>query len=137
YFLIDRAHFVLRPDLVMTGRTLLGRPSTRGQQFEDHYFGSIPARVLAFMNELELELYRLGLPVKTRHNEVAPGQFEVAPIFEDINLSADHNSLLLDTLCRVALRHDLICLLLEKPFSGINGSGKHNNWSLATQKGEN
>ncbi len=137
YFLIDRAFFAARPDLLMTGRSLLGRSSTRGQQFEDHYFGSIPSRVLAFMNECEQELYKLGVPVKTRHNEVAPAQYEVAPIFEDANLAADHNSLLMDVLCRVALRHDLVCLLHEKPFAGINGSGKHNNWAIATQKGEN
>jgi glutamine synthetase len=137
YFLVDRAQFSLRPDLMMTGRTLLGRSSTRGQQFEDHYFGSIPARVLAFMQECEQELYKLGVPVKTRHNEVAPAQYEVAPIFEESNLSCDHNALLMDTLCRIALRHDLVCLLHEKPFAGINGSGKHNNWSLSTQKGEN
>jgi glutamine synthetase len=137
YFLVDRALYSLRPDLVMTGRTLIGRASTRGQQFEDHYFGSIPSRVLAFMHELEYELYRLGIPVKTRHNEVAPGQFEIAPVFEDANLAADHNSLMMDILTRVALRHDFVCLLHEKPFAGINGSGKHNNWSIATQKGEN
>ncbi|MBN8554743.1 MAG: glutamine synthetase III [Deltaproteobacteria bacterium] len=137
YFLVDRAMFSLRPDLIMTGRTLLGRASTRGQQFEDHYFGSIPARVLAFMHEIEQELYKLGVPIKTRHNEVAPAQFELAPIFEDSNLAVDHNSLTMDVLCRVALRHDLVCLLHEKPFAGINGSGKHNNWSLSTQRGEN
>ncbi|MDB5037913.1 MAG: glutamine synthetase type [Bacteriovoracaceae bacterium] len=137
YFLIDRAQFSLRPDLLMTGRTLLGRGSTRGQQFEDHYFGSIPSRVLAFMQEIEQELYKLGVPIKTRHNEVAPAQFELAPVFEESNLSCDHNSLVMDILCRVALRHDLVCLLHEKPFAGINGSGKHNNWSLSTQKGEN
>jgi len=137
YFLIDRAFYALRPDLVMTGRTLVGRSSTRGQQFEDHYFGSIPTRALSFMQEVEFELFRLGLPVKTRHNEVAPGQFEVAPVFEDANLAADHNSLMMDMLTRVALRHDLVCLLHEKPFAGINGSGKHNNWSMATQKGDN
>jgi glutamine synthetase len=137
YFLVDRAHFSARPDLVMTGRTLIGRASTRGQQFEDHYFGSIPSRTLAFMQEVEQELYKLGVPVKTRHNEVAPAQFELAPVFEEANLSADHNSLTMDILCRVALRHDLVCLLHEKPFAGINGSGKHNNWSLCTQKGEN
>ncbi len=137
YFLIDRAHFAARPDLLMTGRTLLGRASTRGQQFEDHYFGSIPSRILGFMQELEQELYKLGVPLKTRHNEVAPAQYEAAPIFEDSNLSADHNSLCMDMMCRIALRHDLVCLLHEKPFAGINGSGKHNNWSLATQKGEN
>lgn len=137
YFLIDRALFSLRPDLVMTGRTLVGRGSTRGQQFEDHYFGTIPSRVQAFMHEVEQELYKLGVPIKTRHNEVAPAQFEVAPIFEDANLAADHNALTMDMLCRVALRHDLVCLLHEKPFAGINGSGKHNNWALATPKGEN
>ncbi len=137
YFLVDRAHFSARPDLVMTGRTLLGRGSTRGQQFEDHYFGSISSRILAFMHEVEQELYKLGVPVKTRHNEVAPGQFELAPVFEDANTSADHNSLTMDILCRVALRHDLVCLLHEKPFEGINGSGKHNNWSLSTQSGDN
>ncbi len=137
YFLVDRAHFSARPDLVMTGRTLLGRSSTRGQQFEDHYFGSISSRILAFMHEVEQELYKLGVPVKTRHNEVAPGQFELAPVFEDANTSADHNSLTMDILCRVALRHDLVCLLHEKPFAGINGTGKHNNWSLSTQHGDN
>lgn len=137
YFLVDRAFYSLRPDLVMTGRSLLGRSSTRGQQFEDHYFGSIPARVLAFMQEVEQEMYKLGVPLKTRHNEVAPSQFEVAPVFEDANLGADHNALLMDVLCRVALKHDMVCLLHEKPFAGINGSGKHNNWSLATQKGDN
>lgn len=137
YFLIDRALLARRPDLLMTSRSLIGRSSTRGQQFEDHYFGSIPSRVLAFMQEVEQELYKLGVPVKTRHNEVAPGQYEVAPIFEDSNLACDHNALLMDTLCRIALRHDMVCLLHEKPFAGINGSGKHNNWSLSTQKGEN
>lgn len=137
YFLVDRAIYSLRPDLMMTGRTLVGRSSTRGQQFEDHYFGSIPARVLAFMHELEQECFKLGIPVKTRHNEVAPAQYEIAPIFEDSNLSADHNALLMDLMTRIALRHDLVCLLHEKPFAGINGSGKHNNWSMATQKGEN
>jgi glutamine synthetase len=137
YFLVDRAHFSLRQDLLMTGRTLLGRSSTRGQQFEDHYFGSIPSRILAFMQEVEQELYKLGVPVKTRHNEVAPAQFEVAPIFEDSNLACDHNALMMDIMCRIALRHDLVCLLHEKPFAGINGSGKHNNWALSTQRGEN
>jgi len=137
YFLVDRAFYALRPDLVMTGRSLVGRSSTRGQQFEDHYFGSIPSRVLSFMQEVEYELFKLGIPVKTRHNEVAPGQFEVAPVFEDANLAADHNSLMMDLLTKIALRHDLVCLLHEKPFAGINGSGKHNNWSIATQKGDN
>ncbi|MCB0308525.1 MAG: glutamine synthetase III [Bdellovibrionales bacterium] len=137
YFLVDRALFATRPDLLMTGRTLVGRASTRGQQFEDHYFGSIPSRVLAFMHELEQELYRLGVPIKTRHNEVAPGQFEVAPIFESAELSSDHNALLMDLLPKIALRHHFACLLHEKPFAGINGSGKHNNWSLSSQKGDN
>ncbi|HLG19593.1 MAG TPA: glutamine synthetase III [Bdellovibrionota bacterium] len=137
YFLIDRALFAARPDLLMTGRTLVGRASTRGQQFEDHYFGPITSRVLSFMQELEQEMYKLGVPLKTRHNEVAPAQYEVAPIFEDANLSCDHNSLCMDMMCRIARRHDLVCLLHEKPFAGINGSGKHNNWSLATQKGDN
>ncbi|TVQ79449.1 MAG: glutamine synthetase type III [Bradymonadales bacterium] len=137
YFLIDRAFFSMRPDLVMTGRSLLGRASTRGQQFEDHYFGSIPSRVLSFMQELEQEAYRLGLPLKTRHNEVAPSQFEVAPIFENANVSTDHNTLLMDMLRKVAQRHKLVCLLHEKPFSGVNGSGKHCNWSLQTDRGDN
>lgn len=137
YFLVDRALFSARPDLLMTGRTLIGRGSTRGQQFEDHYFGSIPSRVLAYMHEVEQELYKLGMPVKTRHNEVAPAQFEIAPIYEGNNMACDHNSLQMDILCRIALRHDLVCLLHEKPFAGINGSGKHNNWSLASQKGDN
>jgi len=137
YFLVDRALYALRPDLVMTGRTLVGRASTRGQQFEDHYFGSIPSRVQAFMQEVEKELYELGVPIKTRHNEVAPAQFEVAPVFEDVNLASDHNALTMDIMMRVALRHDLVCLLHEKPFAGVNGSGKHNNWSIATQRGEN
>jgi len=137
YFLIDRAFFSLRPDLVMTGRTLLGRASTRGQQFEDHYFGSIPSRALSFMQELEQEMYRLGVPIKTRHNEVAPSQFEIAPIYESANLSADHNTLLMDVLRKVAQRHKLVCLLHEKPFAGVNGSGKHNNWSIQNNRGDN
>lgn len=130
YFLIDRAFYQLRPDLVMTGRTLLGSPPPRGQQLEDHYFGSISPRVLAFMQEVEFELYKLGVPAKTRHNEVAPNQFEMAPIFEDANLAADHNQLIMEVMKRVAIRHDFTVLLHEKPFAGINGSGKHNNWSL-------
>jgi glutamine synthetase len=137
YFLVDRDHWAQRPDLVMTGRTLLGAASARGQQFEDHYFGSIPARVLAFMEEVEFELHRLGVPLKTRHNEVAPMQFEMAPIFEDVNLSNDHNALAMDIMRKVALRHHFVCLLHEKPFAGINGSGKHCNWSLVTDRGEN
>lgn len=137
YFLVDRSLYSLRPDLIMTGRTLVGRVPTRHQQFEDHYFGSIPSRILAFMQEVEQEMYRLGVPVKTRHNEVAPGQYEIAPIFEEANVSTDHNALLMDMLRRVALRHDLVCLLHEKPFAEVNGSGKHNNWSLSTNTGDN
>ncbi len=130
YFLIDRSFFNLRPDLVMTGRTLMGGQSPKGQQLEDHYFGSIPSRVQAFMSEMEYELYKLGVPVKTRHNEVAPSQFETAPIFEEANLAVDHNQLTMEILRKVALRHGLSVLLHEKPFAGINGSGKHNNWSI-------
>ncbi len=131
YFLVDRAFYMLRPDLVMTGRSLVGGQPPKGQELEDHYFGSVPARVLAFMNDMEHELYKLGVPVKTRHNEVAPSQFESAPIFEDVNLSTDHNQITMEVLRRVALRHNFACLLHEKPFAGVNGSGKHNNWSLA------
>jgi len=137
YFLIDRNYYSLRPDLVMTGRTLLGQSSTRHQQFEDHYFGSIPNRVLAFMQELEQEMYKLGVPIKTRHNEVAPSQFEVAPVFEDVNVATDHNCLLMDMMRRIATQHGFVCLIHEKPFSGVNGSGKHCNWSLSTNKGDN
>lgn len=137
YFLIDRQMASLRPDIVMTGRTLLGASSPRGQQLEDHYFGSIPPRPKAFMEDLEHELYRLGIPAKTRHNEVAPSQFELAPIFENVNISADHNTLTMEVMRRVANRHGLVCLLHEKPFAGINGSGKHCNWSMSNDKGEN
>ncbi len=137
YFLIDKNFVSLRPDLIMTGRTLLGSPSTRGQQLEDHYFGAIPSRVKHYMQEVEYELFKLGIPAKTRHNEVAPSQYELAPIFEDVNIAADHNTLTMEVLKRVALRHNLVCLLHEKPFAGINGSGKHNNWALANDKGEN
>ncbi|PIU00429.1 MAG: glutamine synthetase type III [Bdellovibrionales bacterium CG10_big_fil_rev_8_21_14_0_10_45_34] len=137
YFLIDRRFGLLRPDITMTGRTLLGAAPARGQQLEDHYFGSIPPRVKSFMVEVEEELYRLGIPVKTRHNEVAPSQFEIAPIFEEANIAVDHNLLTMETLKRVASRHGLICLLHEKPFAELNGSGKHCNWSLSNDKGEN
>ncbi len=137
YFLIDKRFAALRPDITMTGRTLLGSPSHRGQQLEDHYFGSIPSRVIAFMEELEHELFRLGIPVKTRHNEVAPSQFELAPIFENVNVASDHNVLTMETLKRVANVHGLTCLLHEKPFARINGSGKHCNWSMSNDKGEN
>lgn len=132
YFLIDRSFSMLRQDLIMTGRTLLGGQPPKGQQLEDHYFGSIPARVQAFMSEVEYELYKLGVPVKTRHNEVAPNQFELAPIFEEANIATDHNQLTMEILRKVSLRHNFSVLLHEKPFAGINGSGKHNNWSLST-----
>jgi glutamine synthetase len=131
YFLIDRNHFALRPDLVMAGRTLVGAPPPRGQQLEDHYFGGIPERVQACIAEVEYELYKLGVPIVTRHNEVAPSQFEMAPMFEETDLSVDHNQLVMAVLRRVALRHGLQALLHEKPFAGINGSGKHCNWSMA------
>jgi glutamine synthetase len=131
YFLIDRAHFALRPDFVMTGRTLLGAPPPRGQQLEDHYFGGIPERIQACIAEVEHELYKLGVPIVTRHNEVAPSQFEMAPRFEETDVAVDHNQLVMATLRRVALRHDLQALLHEKPFAGINGSGKHCNWSMS------
>jgi len=137
YFLVDRAQAALRPDLVMAERTLQGASSARHQQFEDHYFGSIPSRVIAFMEEMEYELFRLGIPMRTRHNEVAPMQFEMAPIFEDVNLANDHNVLAMDVARKVALRHDFICVFHEKPFAGINGSGKHCNWSMSTDRGEN
>lgn len=134
YFLIDRALYLARPDLVMTGRTLIGSQPPRGQQLEDHYFGSIPDRVLAFMQEVEQELYKLGVPVKTRHNEVAPSQYETAPIFEDANVAADHNQLVMEILRKVATRHNFSVLLHEKPFAGVNGSGKHCNWSVSIQQ---
>jgi len=137
YFLIDSALFKSRPDLVMTGRTLIGHPPARGQQLDDHYFGSIPERVMSFMRDLEIESLKLGIPVKTRHNEVAPNQFELAPVFEEANLSVDHNSLLMDIMTKIARKHDFEVLLHEKPFAGINGSGKHNNWSLMTNTGIN
>ncbi len=137
YFLIDKNFVALRPDILMTGRTLVGSSSARGQQLEDHYFGSIPSRIKAYMQESEYELYKLGIPVKTRHNEVAPSQFELAPIFEDMNIASDHNLLTMEVLKRVALKHGMVCLLHEKPFAGVNGSGKHNNWSMANDKGEN
>src|SRR5437868_4551931 len=131
YFLIDRAHFALRPDLVMTGRTVMGAPPPRGQQLEDHYFCGIPERIQACIAEVEYELYKLGVPIVTRHNEVAPSQFEMAPRFEETDVAVDHNQMVMSTLRRVALRHDLQALLHEKPFAGINGSGKHCNWSMS------
>lgn len=136
YFLVDEALFSARPDLVLTGRTLMGHESAKNQQLEDHYFGSIPSRVEAFMLDLETEAHKLGIPVKTRHNEVAPNQFELAPVFEECNLANDHNLLLMSIMEEVAKRHNFRVLLHEKPFAGINGSGKHNNWSLGTDKGE-
>jgi len=131
YFLIDKEYWKKRPDLVLTGRTLFGAPSAKGQQLEDHYFGTIPDRVLSFMNDVERELWKLGIPAKTRHNEVAPAQFELAPQFEELNLASDHNMLVMDTLRNVAEKHGFKCLLHEKPYAGVNGSGKHNNWSVA------
>ena len=136
YFLIDKEYWKKRPDLVLTGRTLFGAPSAKGQQLEDHYFGTIPDRVLSFMNDVERELWKLGIPAKTRHNEVAPAQFELAPQFEELNLASDHNMLVMDTLRNVAEKHGLKCLLHEKPYAGVNGSGKHNNWSV-TYGGKN
>lgn len=137
YFLVDSALASTRPDLMMAGRLLLGHEAAKGQQLEDHYFGSIPERALAYMRELEIECIKLGVPVKTRHNEVAPNQFELAPLFEEANLAVDHNSLLMDIMSKVAGRHNFKVLFHEKPFAGINGSGKHNNWSLATDTGVN
>lgn len=137
YFLIDKSLAASRPDISLAGRTLLGHSSAKGQQLDDHYFGSIPTRVLNYMRDLETECMLLGIPVKTRHNEVAPNQFELAPIFEEANLAVDHNSLLMDVMDKVADRHNFKVLFHEKPFAGINGSGKHNNWSLATSTGVN
>ena len=137
YFLVDSRLAALRPDIMLTGRTLTGAPSPKGQEMEDHYFGSIPARVMSFMQDVERELLALGIPVKTRHNEVAPGQFELAPIYEEANLACDHNMLTMNMLRHLAPRHGFVCLLHEKPFAGVNGSGKHNNWSLCTSDGQN
>lgn len=137
YFLIDRTLANTRPDLMITGRTLLGHEAAKGQQLDDHYLGAIPSRVLAYMRDLEQECLLLGIPVKTRHNEVAPNQFELAPIFGEANLAVDQNSLLMDVMRKVAERHDFVVLFHEKPFAGVNGSGKHNNWSLVTDTGVN
>jgi len=137
YFLVDSALYHARPDLSLTKRTLMGHTSAKDQQLEDHYFGSIRPRIAAYMAELEIEAHKLGIPLKTRHNEVAPNQFECAPIFEECNLAVDHNQLLMDVMQKVAARHDLHVLLHEKPFAGVNGSGKHNNWSMATNTGVN
>jgi glutamine synthetase len=137
YFVVDAGLANARPDLLLTGRTVYGHAPAKGQQLDDHYFGAIPERVYAYMRDFEQESYKLGIPIRTRHNEVAPAQFECAPIFEETNLAVDHNTLLMDIMERVAKRHGLKCLLHEKPFAGINGSGKHNNWSLATDTGVN
>ncbi len=137
YFVIDEALANARPDLVQCGRTVFGAGPAKGQQLEDHYFGSIPERTYAFMRDFEAESYKLGIPLRTRHNEVAPAQFECAPIYEEVNIAVDHNTLLMDVMTRVAKKHKLVVLLHEKPFAGINGSGKHNNWSLATDTGVN
>ena len=137
YFLIDEQYYFERPDLISTGRTLFGAQPPKGHELDDHYFGSIPERVLAFMMESELEMRKLGIPVKTRHNEVAPAQYEIAPIFENSNVGSDHQQLLMQTMENVARRYGLVCLLHEKPFAGVNGSGKHNNWSMGTDTGQN
>ena len=137
YFVVDAGLATARPDLLLTGRTVFGHAPAKGQQLEDHYFGAIPERVYAFMRDFENESYRLGIPLRTRHNEVAPAQFECAPIYEEINIAVDHNTLLMDIMTRVAKRHHLLVLLHEKPFAGINGSGKHNNWSMSTDTGVN
>lgn len=137
YFVVDKALYMARPDLVMSGRTVFGHAPARGQQMEDHYFGAIPSRVYDFMKEFEFESWKLGIPVRTRHNEVAPSQFEVAPLFEEVNVANDHNQLMMDVMARVAEHHNLKVLFHEKPFAGLNGSGKHNNWSLITDTGIN
>src|SRR5882757_6848821 len=137
YFLIDEQYYFERPDLISTGRTLFGAQPPKGHELDDHYFGSIPERILAFMMESELEMRKLGIPVKTRHNEVAPAQYEIAPIFENSNVGSDHQQLVMQTMENVARRYGLVCLLHEKPFAGVNGSGKHNNWSMGTDGGAN
>lgn len=137
YFLVDRRFYYLRPDLVATGRTLFGARPPKGQELEDHYFGAISSRVMAYMQDIEQELWRLGIPVRTRHNEVAPGQYELAPVFEEASIAADHNMLTMEVMKSVAERHGFACLLHEKPFAGVNGSGKHNNWSLSDNLGNN
>lgn len=137
YFVVDKALFDARPDLVMAGRTVFGHAPARGQQMEDHYFGSIPPRVYDFMKDFEIEAWKLGIPVRTRHNEVAPSQFEVAPLFEEVNVANDHNQLMMDVMSRIGEKHNLKVLFHEKPFAGLNGSGKHNNWSLITDTGVN
>ena len=135
YFLIDEQYYFERPDLMITGRTLFGAKPPKGHELDDHYFGSIPERILAYMLEFEQELYKLGVPVKTRHNEVAPNQYEFAPVFENSNLGCDHQMITMQVMQNVARRYGLICLLHEKPYAGVNGSGKHNNWSMGTDTG--
>ena len=137
YFLVDEATFFARPDLILCGRTLVGKYAAKGQQLDDHYFGSIPERVYKYMRDLENECHKLGIPVRTRHNEVGPGQYELAPMYEEVNVAVDHNQLLMDLMDRVARKHKLRVLLHEKPFEGVNGSGKHNNWSMSTNTGKN
>lgn len=137
YFLIDETFYLSRPDIMFTGRTLVGKHANKGQQLDDHYFGAIPDRVLNYMRDLETECHKLGIPVRTRHNEVGPGQYELAPMFEEVNIAIDHNQLLMDLMERLASRHKLAVLLHEKPFAGVNGSGKHNNWSMSTNTGKN
>ena len=137
YFLVDKKYYEQRKDLIYTGRTLFGAPSPKGQEMEDHYFGTIKSRVQAFMNDLNVELWKLGIFAKTEHNEVAPAQHELAPIFSTTNIATDHNQLIMELIQRTAKKHDLVALLHEKPFAGINGSGKHNNWSISTDSGVN
>ena len=137
YFLIDKKMYDKRPDLIFTGRTLFGAPAPKGQELEDHYFGSIKTRVAAFMNELDEELWKLGVMAKTKHNEVAPSQHELAPVFATSNIATDHNELTMEVMKKTAEKHGLVCILHEKPFAGVNGSGKHNNWSISTNTGEN
>ena len=137
YFLVDKDVYDKRKDLIYTGRTLFGTNPPKGQELEDHYFGSIKPRVMAFMKELNEELWKLGIFAKTEHNEVAPAQHELAPIYTTTNIAADHNQLMMEMMQKVAKRHNLVCLLHEKPFAGVNGSGKHNNWSISTDTGAN
>ena len=137
YFLVDKNLAALRPDLLLAGRTLMGATSPKGQEMEDHYFGSIPSRVMSFMQDLENELRSLGIPAKTRHNEVAPGQFEIAPVYEEANIACDHNMLCMNMMRHMAGKHGFVCLVHEKPFAGVNGSGKHNNWSISDSDGNN
>ncbi|MBQ1931396.1 MAG: glutamine synthetase III, partial [Lachnospiraceae bacterium] len=137
YFLVDREKYLQRKDLIYAGRTLFGAPAPKGQEMEDHYYGTIRERVGAYMKDLNIELWKLGIPAKTQHNEAAPAQHELAPIYEEANIAVDHNQLVMETMKKVATRHGLQCLLHEKPFAGVNGSGKHNNWSLTTDDGIN